>query len=400
MPRKSSIIIYPKLCDKDGDLSKKWYVEYQYRVPNNNKPFRFRIYEGLSDGSAEHRRQAAQKIILEKTEWLKSGRYLVNENTAPVYADELSYRNEARFWAAQKENPQMKLFINEYLNFAKKEKQQPTFINLQGKMRLFVAWLEHTGYINEHPAYFKRENIINFINDIVEKNGLSKVTVKKYTQMLRWLFDFFIEKEYITKNPVYKLSDKGVQKDCAAQPFSILERQMLKNAIENENPQLWLACQIQFYCAIRPNEMRLMKVSWIDFDNKQLRVPCETAKNRTTEFVDIPDILLAELLKHNLHRCNKDFFIFGKNGQPDSEHWGKNHFRNYFNKYRKMLNIPADRKFYSWKHTGAITLIQNGAQPYDLMEHLRHKDFSTTEKYLKKRVKNPLKRIDKFVSEI
>ncbi|MCL2597085.1 MAG: hypothetical protein FWD66_05385 [Paludibacter sp.] len=54
MPRKSSIIIYPFLNDRKGDLSKQWYVEYQYRVPDSDKPFRFRIYEGLS-GTAKER---------------------------------------------------------------------------------------------------------------------------------------------------------------------------------------------------------------------------------------------------------------------------------------------------------------------------------------------------------
>jgi hypothetical protein len=71
MPRKSSIIIFPSLNDRGGSLSKQWYVEYQYRVPDNNKPFRFRIYEGLSSGTAAERRKIAERIIAEKTCWLK-----------------------------------------------------------------------------------------------------------------------------------------------------------------------------------------------------------------------------------------------------------------------------------------------------------------------------------------
>lgn len=79
---------------------------------------------------------------------------------------------------------------------------------------------------------------------------------------------------------------------------------------------------------------------------------------------------------------------------------GKNTLRNRFNRYRDALGLQKTLKFYSWKHTGAISLIYNGAQPFDVMEHLRHRNFDTTEKYLKKRIKNPNKRISKFIKEI
>ncbi|MDR2824733.1 MAG: site-specific integrase [Prevotellaceae bacterium] len=402
MPRKSSIIIFPSLNERGGNLSKQWYVEYQFRVPNNDKPFRFRIYEGLSNGTVAERRKVARKIIAEKTEWLKSGKYLLPQtNTAPVYADELSYRQEARFWNNAKEFPSMKKHINDYLQFAKKTKSSVSYTNIQSKMRMFVSWLENKNYINAQPDFFKRKHITEFAIEIVEKYQFSKVTVKKYLQTARWFFDFLVDNEFLRENPVIRIDNTGVVKDCAAQPFSLAEREMLRATIEPANPQLWLACEIQFYCAIRPGtELRLMKVSWIDFDNRQIRVPCELAKNRTTEIVDIPDLLFAEFLRYKLNTYPPDFYILGKKGTPSARHWGKNHLRMEFVKYREKLNIPADRKFYSWKHSGAISLIQNGAQPYDLMEHLRHKDFATTEKYLKKRVKNPKKRITQFVTEI
>lgn len=172
MPRKSSIIIYPFLNDRKGDLSKQWYVEYQYRVPDSDKPFRFRIYEGLN-GTAIERRKAAKKIIAEKTAWLKSGRHLQQEtNTAPVYADEFSYRHEARLWNSTKEFPQMKKYINDYLEFAKKSKSAASYTNIQSRMRMFVSWLENKNYIHAHPDFFTRLHIIDFINDIVEKYQL------------------------------------------------------------------------------------------------------------------------------------------------------------------------------------------------------------------------------------
>ncbi len=143
-----------------------------------------------------------------------------------------------------------------------------------------------------------------------------------------------------------------------------------------------------------------MKISWIDFDKKQIRIPSPEAKNNLSEIVEIPDFLFEEIKTYGLERYDINSFVFGKFGVPGIEALGKNTLRNRFNRVRDELGISKDKKFYSWKHTGAIELINNGAQPYDVMDHLRHKNFDTTEKYLKKRIKNNDRKINRFIVEI
>jgi integrase len=249
--------------------------------------------------------------------------------------------------------------------------------------------------------YFDRKTVIAFVTYLADTHKYSKVTIKKYIQVLRWYFDFEVDRKTIAENPVKRIPNIGRVVDDAAVPFTDKERKTLKDCIKPACPQLWLACELMFYCAIRPGtEIRLMQVGDIDIARKQIRVPATTAKNNTTEFVDIPDIMINSLNEWNLSVYPSDFYLLGKSGKPDRNHWGKNHFRFEFNKYRKLCAIPDNRKFYSWKHTGAITIIQNGAKPYDLMEHLRHKNFATTEKYIKKRTKLPERRVNQFIDEI
>lgn len=38
MPRNRVILKFPTLNDKGGDLTKKWYVEFYYRIPGDPKP--------------------------------------------------------------------------------------------------------------------------------------------------------------------------------------------------------------------------------------------------------------------------------------------------------------------------------------------------------------------------
>ncbi|MDR0830997.1 MAG: hypothetical protein LBN95_12955 [Prevotellaceae bacterium] len=63
MGRKKSIIIFPHLNDCKGNLSKDWYVEYQYQIPGEKDKRKERIYHGLNEGDEQCRRNAAKKII-------------------------------------------------------------------------------------------------------------------------------------------------------------------------------------------------------------------------------------------------------------------------------------------------------------------------------------------------
>ena len=87
MARTKSLICYPRLNDAKGNVSKRWYVEYAFRLPEDpEKVYRYRTYDGLCSGTAEDRYAHARDIIEERTQWLKSGAYLteVRECTKPV----------------------------------------------------------------------------------------------------------------------------------------------------------------------------------------------------------------------------------------------------------------------------------------------------------------------------
>lgn len=400
MGRKQTIIIFPHLNDCKGDLSKQWYVEWKWRIPGELNMRKERAYEGMGIGvSAEERYKQAKKIIKEKTEWIKSGDYLKG-NVRKVYADELLYRTEARrYGQAREQVVTTRTNLSEFLSVVKQKVNKKSYENYVSKLRIFNAWLEDNKLDQLSIKNITKQHIIEFSIYLSGSKKLSKLTIKKYIQIIHSFFEFEADRENILINPADKIPAMGAVVDNAAVPFQKDERIKLKNAIEKTDPQLWLACEIQYYCAIRPGtELRLMKINWIDFDRKKIRVPSPEAKNSTIELVDIPDFLFENL--KFLQSYNPDLYIFGKFGKPNTEPVGKNTLRNRFNRFREDIGISNDRKFYSWKHTGAIQLLDNGVQPHDLQGHLRHKSFATTEVYIKKRAGNTENKVTRFTSEI
>lgn len=401
MPRKQSIIIFPKLNDRKGDLTRKWYVEWKWRIPGETEQRIERHYKGLSEGTDAERRKIAKQIIKEKTEWLKSGAYL-HGNETRVYADELLYRNEAKMYGeARSQVVTTRTNLSEFLVVIKEKVNKKSYENYVSKLRIFNSWLKSKRLDELSITNITRQNIIDFAVYLSSEQKLSRLTIKKYIQIIHNFFTFELERNSISSNPAERIPAMGRIVDCAAVPFQVDDRTKLKEAISGKDPQLWLACQVQFYCAIRPGtEIRLMKLKWIDFENAKFRIPSEEAKNNKTELVNIPPFLIEEMKKLAIDTyTDKELYLFGKHGRPGDVPLGKNTLRNRFNLYREALGISKDHKFYSWKHTGAISLIQNGAQPYDLKNHLRHASFATTEEYLKKQSGNS-DHISTFTSKI
>lgn len=398
MARKQTAIVFPRLNDCGGDISKEWYVEWTFRIPGEIKPRRQRAYSELNKPTAKERYKAAEIVIAEKTEWLKSGEYL-GGRADRVYVDELIYRQEAKLYGdARKSNITVRLHLNDFLSEIKHQVNKKTYENYVSKMRVFMAFMEREKISDLKISNIKRNHIILFATNLAS-SGLSRLTIKKYIQIIHTYFEWELKNNTIEYNPAASIPAMGKIVDMSPTPFSVDERKMLREAIEPVDPQLWLACEIQYYCAIRPGtEVRLMKIGWIDFDRRKIRVPAAEAKTNRTDYVDVPDFLFEHMKFYR--NFDPELYLFGKNGRPATEPVGKNTLRNRFNRFREALSISPDRKFYSWKHTGAIQLLENGMQPHDLQSHLRHQSFATTEVYIKKRAGNLGGKVDRFSSKI
>lgn len=388
--RTKTLISYPKYNRVNGDLNQRWYVQFSYRLPSDHpddKPHLYRIYTGLCSGSAEERDRIASAYIEYYTEYLKSGAYLNQKpNMNPLKLSE-DHRPEQKQWIEARNAILLDTLIPRYLEFIKPNVRKKTLQDYSTKLNIFRQ------YVNENlpgitVTQLQRSMILPFFEQLASKQNLCRCTIEKYMQTVRtfftWCEDIGVREE--STNPIKRIPKLGKVIDCSPGVFDIDERKRLRDAIKPNEPFLWLACEMLYYCAIRPGtEMRLLKIGDIDFVTKNIRVRAELAKNKTTEYVGIPDSLLEYMFELHLNVFDNDLYVFGKYGVPSPIPLGKNTMRNRFNSYRDMLGISKDKKFYSWKHAGAISAAQNGATVFELKDQLRHKSVVTTEEYLKKR---------------
>jgi len=387
--KRQKIIILPRLYDGGGDLRKSWFVHYSCRNPKTGEMDRFRLYDGFTAIKTEEgRRQHATRLIKKYTEQLLAGWTPFQADEHVIYDDQVMYEYLAKnFGRKKKSNHNLRVKVSRYLQKHKSMWAVKTYGTHQSKLRIFTQWCEEQQLSKKDPVVMTHAVLQEFFDFLCAREK-SERTVDKYKQVLFRFFEDLQSLKEIRENPVVGIIARGKVVDEAAKPILKEDLDILKIAIQTQDPQLWLACLFQFYCFIRPGtELRLLKVQDINLHSKLITIKCDKAKNRITETVQIPS-QFAKLLvtQYRLQDYPKQFCVFGQHGYPGPEPMGRNNFRVRFNRIRDQLGLSKDYKYYSWKHTGATAAVDAGIPERHLMDQLRHKSFESTDHYFRRHI--------------
>ena len=385
MPRNQIIVKFPTLNDKHGDVTKKWYVEYFYRVPGEDAPRKRRVSTGLCSGSAAQRYAMAERIKADITKQLKSPELLrmKPEDIRPVLKDDTTTRPEAERYARRETALRVENMTADYLSGMRAAMAQKTYETYKSKLKYFAQWVRESGKV---CVSMTREDMVLFFRWLAEDRRLTRRSIGKYKQIVRSFYSWLQDRGEVTDNPVRDIPNYGCIVDNAPVPIEKSDIERLHEAISKDNPYLWLACEMQYYLALRPGqELRLLQVRDIDIEHKQIIVRAANAKNRSKSVLPMDEYLTARIVSLGVTNYAPDMYVFGTYNVPSRKPVGKNTLRNRFNKYRDDLGIDKRIKFYSWKHTGAISMVENGASVWELQAHMRHSSITTTEDYIRQR---------------
>lgn len=387
MARKKSLIILPKLKDCGGDLKKKWYVEYSLRDPQSGELKRFRHYNGFAELTTESARRAyAKKVISEIKRKLENGEDPFSERQV-TYQDELLYQAVAARWGNKcTDIVSIRNYISDFLLLKKNELAHSSYQTYCSKLRIFCEWVEASSLANKNVRVISEDHIHSFFYRIAENSSVSRRTILKYKQLLHTFFDYLLRRKIIVINPVSNIPNLGEKRDEAASPIPDKIRKILIDYMKENDPQLLLVCQLEYYCAIRPKECLYLQIRDINLEAGSITVRQDISKNGLTETVNMPRQLyesLDDLLK--IGNYPEEWYLFSRDGIPGKYRLGKNTFRYRFDRIRDKLGLSKRYKLYSFKHTGGVKLVDAGVNTWEIQRHFRHKSITTTERYLQKR---------------
>ena len=217
--------------------------------------------------------------------------------------------------------------------------------------------------------------------DMLHDKGFAKKTVKERYAVLKQIFNFAIEREYIEKNPCLTVKIK-FSKDAASEKreAATAEEENIIKKLSNDVPFSFLA-KFLLFTGCRRGEALALTPQDIDFENKTVSVnktvewlgnkpqiktqPKTAAGNRD---IPLPDILISELLKRK-----KQKYIFQN---QKGELFDNSQVTREWNNLKKEAEINCTP--HQLRHSYATMLFDAGIDVKTAQRWLGHTDIKTT----------------------
>lgn len=358
--KQSSII--PMVAFKPAELriGTDWLIVYYAKDPQSDKLVRFRNRVPKMSNKKE-RLRFAQKMIDALNEQLYSGWSPYMGNLTEVKTIDYCF--------------------DYYLKTLSKElsdgvKRKSTCNNYKHFITAFTEYLS---------IYQKNAKFISDISTLICDHFLDRIYIEKeksartynfYLMCMRTFFNFCLSKGFIQESPVKNTKSKTI-KEKTRVVLNEKEKKQLQ-LLREDNFHFYIFCMTTYYCFIRPNELKKLKVEHVNIEKSYITIPSSISKNRKTENVTIPNIFIEELKEH-IGKASKDLFLFGKKFVP-----GKQAVTNLFYHWenvRKKYGFRKEVQFYSLKDTGITDMLNAGVPAIKVRDQARHSDLKITEIY-------------------
>jgi integrase/recombinase XerD len=266
--------------------------------------------------------------------------------------------------------------------------RRDTINSYNSVLHIFMEWCVAKKLKHRPPGHLTTARALEFLDYCRDVRGVGARSYNNYRTILGSLFSYSKRRGWVESNPweeVPRLRAPEKQR----REFTLAEMKAVGSYCRDNNPGLYMAILLLYYCFIRPTELRGLRVKDFDLRSQIIHIRSQVNKNRKNQTVTIPDILVSTLQDYLIG--HPDYaLVFGPKLKP---HKSRSCSKNVFNyQHRKVLEKLRDLRqigditglsFYSWKDTGIADSAQESSL-LDVMKQARHSDPSITMVYMNK----------------
>lgn len=276
--------------------------------------------------------------------------------------------------------------VQRYVDFIKVSAEKgmlkpKTAADYRSRLAVLQSYIEESNIAIKYVYQFDKTFVVDFLDYIVFDKERSAKTRNNYRTWLSTLTTWLVDRQYIAENFIEGIK---MMKEDEKYRDSIKTEDLhkLQKYTKEKRSSFYLACLMEYYTFIRPEELRHIKIGNISIKNQCVTIPADVSKNRKEQSVALNDKLLKVMIDQGIFSHPSQDYLFGKNLQPSGEQIAVNRFRQEWVRVRKALGFPSSYQFYSLKDSG-IRDLANAEGIVVARDQARHSDISVTNRYLK-----------------
>ena len=246
----------------------------------------------------------------------------------------------------------------------------------------FSAWLESKKVPLHFVYQLDRSVCSDFLDYLLLERDVSARTHNNYATWLSSFCEWLVGKGALESSPMtgWKKLKEG---DKFREQLSPAMLSQLRAHLAEHDKHFLLACMLEYYTFIRPEELCSVKIGDISVAEQRIRLHGQFTKNRKDGVVGLNEEVIRLMVDLDVFNHLSSEYLFGsREFFPGFKKQPGRIFRERFQKLRKTLGWPECYQFYSLKDTG-IRDLANAEGIVVARDQARHSDISTTNKYLK-----------------
>ena len=352
---------YPKL-----HTGGKWYVDFYAYDPAEGK-MRRKKYHLDNIEKIKERRKRANELIESLTKLLREG-------WSP-WIDADSNRAYTLLEEA----------LNKYEAFVERMPKYKTRKSYTSRLNILRKYNAQRLLPIRYVYQFDTAFVSDFLDYIYLDREVNPRTRNNYRQWCQSLAAFFIEKQYMKSNPVEVIKDIA-EIGKKRQPLSAAMLKQLEAHLRESHPYFYLACMMEYYTFIRPEELSHITLGDISIKEQSVFVSAAVSKNKRDGKVGLNDKIIKFMIALGVFQFPNDYYLFGpKVTRPSATRGDSEMFRRKWNTLvRKGLGWSDCYQFYSLKDSG-IRDLANSEGIVIARDQARHSSVAVTNKYLQGR---------------
>ena len=256
--------------------------------------------------------------------------------------------------------------------------------SFKNRIELFKKYLYRSNLAFLNVKEISRKHISDYLEYRLLDQKVSSRTRNNDLIDLKSAFNVLVEKELIEKNPCLGVK-KIPQQTEMHEDFTKEELKRIFDYVNEHDNNLGLFIKLIYYSGLRPIEATRIKLSYINLEKRCIQMPVGSLKDKNSlQLKIINDSIVADLLKLEIDKYPKDYFLFSALGKPSITGTTRDYITDKVKKVKTKLGLPENKTLYGFKHTFVSLLLEKQVPHIEIMKITGHKTLSSFQVYARR----------------